>query len=109
MCDRANHSPGSGSWPGRARSGCFRHRTRPPHATSVNISGEADHLLRPDECVCQVIRHAPKTCVAEHGKFVQPGVMDRRASRSQQIEGLGKEKKRLNVHLRGLLGQWYRI
>jgi hypothetical protein len=55
------------------------------NATSVNISSEADHLLGPDERVCQVIRHGAKTCVAEYGEFIQPGVIDE-ASIAQPVD-----------------------
>jgi hypothetical protein len=33
-------------------------------------------LLAPDERMCQVIRHGAKACIAEHGEFVQPGMID---------------------------------
>jgi hypothetical protein len=46
------------------------------NAAGVNISGEADRLLGPGECVCPVIRHGAKTCVAEYNEFIQPGVID---------------------------------
>ena len=55
------------------------------NATSVNISGEADHLLSSDEGVCQVIRHGAKTCVAEYGEFIQPGVINE-ASITQPVD-----------------------
>ena len=38
--------------------------------TGVHVSGEADHLLGPDERVRQVICHGAKACVAEHSEFV---------------------------------------
>jgi hypothetical protein len=46
------------------------------NATSISISCEADHLLRPDERVCQVMRHGAKNCVAEYSEFIQPVVTD---------------------------------
>jgi hypothetical protein len=51
----------------------------------VHISGEADHLLSPDERVCHVVRHGAKACVAEHSEFVQPGVIDE-ASVAQPVD-----------------------
>jgi hypothetical protein len=45
-----------------SRFRCFPHRIRPPQCHQCKHSGEADHLLRPDECVCQVIRHAQDLC-----------------------------------------------
>jgi hypothetical protein len=53
--------------------------------TSIDISGEADHLLGTDERVCQVICHGAKACVAEHGEFVQPGMIDE-ASVAQPVD-----------------------
>jgi hypothetical protein len=55
------------------------------NAASVNISGEADHLLGPDERVCQVVRRGAKTCVAEYSEFIQPGVIDE-ASIAQPVD-----------------------
>ena len=54
-------------------------------ATGEHISCETDHLLGPDERVCQVIRHGAKAGVAEHGEFVQPWVVDE-ASVAQPID-----------------------
>ena len=39
-------------------------------ATGVHVSGEADHLLGPDERVRHVICHGAKTCVAENSEFI---------------------------------------
>ena len=44
-------------------------------ATCVHVSSEADHLLCPDERMCQVVCHGAKACVAKYGQFVQPRVI----------------------------------
>jgi hypothetical protein len=80
------------------------------NATSVNISGEADHLLGPDERMCQIIRHGAKACVAEYGEFIQPGVIDE-ASIAQPIDRiLGmvgiRDDCRNDTDLRGWRGFW---
>ena len=41
-----------------------------------HVSGEADHLLGSDECVCHVISHGTKAFITEHSKLVQPGMID---------------------------------
>jgi hypothetical protein len=41
-----------------------------------HVSGEADHLLGPNESVCHVIRYGAKAFVTEHSKLVQPGMID---------------------------------
>ena len=50
------------------------------------VSGEAGHLLRPRQCVDDVVQLRAQARVVEHGELVEPGVVDK-ASVAQPVDG----------------------